>query len=76
MLQGYKGWIGIIITVFSFFNLFEKIGVTKDETSIALDGLFNFIGFFMIVWGYISAKLRLEKAGKKTDVITETIAGK
>jgi len=74
MMTGYKGYTGILITILAAFNVFEKMGVTQAEFSIFLDNFIAVVGFALTVIGYVSAKLRLRDAGKKTDVITKTIA--
>lgn len=76
MLQGYRGFIGLALTLLGSLGFFEYLGVSKDEFSLFLDNIVQVVGFILTMWGYVSAKLRMEKAGLKTDKITEAIAGK
>lgn len=74
MLTGYKGYIGMVLTVLGHFNIFEKLGTNQHDAEVAIDGLIQFLGFAFMVYGYVAAKIRLLEDGKKTDAVTEVIA--
>ena len=60
-MQGYKTWIGLILTMLGVFGVFEKIGISKDQINQILDGAVQLVGLIVTAYGNYDAHKRLQK---------------
>lgn len=51
MLQGYKTWIGLVLTILGAVGIFEKLGVTKEEVSQIIDTVMQLVGLVLASYG-------------------------
>ena len=61
MLQGYKTWIGIVITLLGTLGVLENLGVTGEQVSNIADVVFQLIGLLVAAYGNYDAHKRLEE---------------
>jgi hypothetical protein len=61
MLQGYKTWIGLIMTILGTLGLFEKLGVSQDQVSKIIDAGMQLFGLVYAAYGNWDAHRRLKE---------------
>jgi hypothetical protein len=59
MLQGYKTWIGIVLTLLGFTGVYEY--VTQDQVAQLLDLASQIIGLGLFIYGNYDAHKRLKE---------------
>ncbi|EKE25552.1 MAG: hypothetical protein ACD_5C00121G0002 [uncultured bacterium] len=61
MFQGYKTWIGLVLTVLGTAGVFEKTGVSQEEVSQIIDVLVQLSGLVITAYGNYDAHKRLKE---------------
>lgn len=51
MLQGYKTWIGLVITILGAIGVFAKLGLTEDEVAKIIDAIVQLAGLILVAYG-------------------------
>ena len=62
MLQGYRTWIGLAITLIGSLGVLDKIGMTGNEAGQLADVVFQLAGLVIAAYGNYQAHKRLEAA--------------
>lgn len=59
MLQGYKTWIGLVLTLLGFTGVYKY--VTQDQVAHLLDLASQIIGLGLAIYGNYDAHKRLKE---------------
>ena len=59
MLQGYKTYIGLIITLLGVIGFYEKTGISSEQAGQILDSLFQIVGLLISAYGNYDVHKRL-----------------
>jgi hypothetical protein len=62
MLEGYKAWIGIVLTVVGTFGVYEKLGISSEQATEIIETAFQFIGLLLTAYGNYDVHKRLKEA--------------
>lgn len=61
MLQGYKTWIGLVLTILGAVGIFGKIGITQEEVSQIIDVAMQLAGLVLASYGNFKAHQKIKE---------------
>ncbi len=61
MLQGYKTWIGIALTLLGTLGVYDKLGIAQDQVAKLIELASQFVGLAITIYGNYDSHKRLSE---------------
>jgi len=61
MLQGYRTWIGLVLTILGAVGIFKKIGVTQEEVAQIVDAVIQLAGLVLAAYGNYKSHQKIKE---------------